>query len=216
MADFPVKGEKPYGAKLQMYIDAVAAASVGGSSTDAGVAFQLANGSATNTEFTNQLVGRGLPPDGAALDALYGDRELAFAENRTGTATTFDVTHTPIPACTISIPPTERPVWLEWGAQIGISGPAPSQGAVFTVIYELTGGTAVAVDYHSSWVPSNAVATVEWDIHRGSTRVGPSTLHRVFALYAYVAREGGTNTLSAYVRNLATKYGSSFLTAVAR
>lgn len=149
-----------------------------------------------------------------ALTYRYGNElgTIAYAENRSGTTTTFGTAATVIPGLTVVVPPIERDVWIEWNILIGFS--VLGQGAVLTILYDVTDGVAALIDqYHTHHGPNTPV-TINGPTHRASARVGPSSVERVFGIYGMVVREASTS-LTPYARNL-TNSGKSWMTAVAR
>lgn len=159
-------------------------------------------------------------PDATYATYAQGQRAdslgtLAYAENATSTATTFNTTAVAIPGCVISIPATDRDVWVEWGCFLTNTGSTSnSYGPLYSLVYELTGGTPVAAgsdlthkDLGMNYV-TNAFAR-----HQCKIRVGPSDTARIFGLYVQAVKEGGT-TLSGSTLNSAT--GPSWIAAVAR
>lgn len=147
--------------------------------------------------------------------------EIAYAQNRTNTPTTLNgvgsSTPVAVDGCTITVPATTRPVWLMWACEFGISGgTAVSQGKFVSVVYETTGGSAVAVDQFKTSVPAEASTLSDFADHHYEMRVGPADHTRVFQLYGRVDRDGGAATLTGFIRNLSTQYGSSWIAAVAK
>lgn len=146
--------------------------------------------------------------------------EVSYADNRTGTPTTIPGTApVPIPHCVAVVPPSTAPLWVEWGCTFGLSGGGGgvSQGQLMSSVYEITYAPAVIpVDAFTTYVQTSMPPSAQAAVHRSRTRVEPADTPRMFALYGSVVREGGTETLSAYVRNLVTKFGSSFITVVSR
>lgn len=138
--------------------------------------------------------------------------QIAYASNETGTATVFLTTVTPIPNVTISIPATDAEVWIQWAANLHLT--VAGQGAAYTILYETTGGSAVAVDSTFTHCRDNAYpVTTQWAQHNGRARVGPSSVPRVFSLYGQLSREAGSS-LAVSSRNLAGA-GRTYMMAVA-
>lgn len=166
-----------------------------------------------------QRHGRRLIVMGAAKEPQSnGDLGLmAYAENASGIVTTFTSTSgaVAIPGVVISIPATDKDVWIEWGCYMSNNGSSSdSRGPFYSSMYEATGGSAVLKSTQITHKDLGMnYTTNSFARHHCSARVGPSTTSRTFGLWAQCVKEAGT-TLSGTVLNLSS--GPSWIAAVAR
>jgi hypothetical protein len=143
-----------------------------------------------------------------------GPGTIAYAENRTGTVTSFSSTSPVfVTGCFIIIPPTKRDVWVEWGVNLGIS--TAGGGEVYSAVYETTSGVAVAIDSLMTKFESTVTTSNTAGGHNRRTKVGPSDVVRHWALYGLLVRYGGSG-LVANFRNINSSAGKSYLSAVAQ
>lgn len=138
----------------------------------------------------------------------------------TGTPTTFTTSPLPITNCSLTVPPTNYDVVIRWKCMLGINSPGngqDNQGAVYSLVYETTGGVAVPLDSDLTYSLPGTPGTSQFAYHRGETEpIGPSTTTRTYGLYVQASREGASSILGGYARNLATRAGCSKIEAVAQ
>lgn len=137
--------------------------------------------------------------------------ELAYAENATGTVTFLPTTNVAqlVTGCSIVVPASSRPVWIE--ASIDALLVANASGLVTISIYETTSGSPVL--WKAVSVSVNAAgATSRLCMPRFRRRLGTTSTTRTFALYAQ--NVGDSGTLSSNIQN-GGSYGSSYIAAVA-
>lgn len=116
----------------------------------------------------------------------YPDHELAYAENTTGTATPvsgFGV-YSQVPGVAVVVPPTPRPVWLEWNGDYVLSG--AQAGVVYLSVLEIPAGggsgTQIATSQKSVTAAQNGAYSATVGDVPGKFRLGPTTVTRTFAL----------------------------------
>ena len=153
----------------------------------------------------------------AAIAAAGSAGPLAYAENISGINTTAPTGGTVIPGCCIMIPANSGDVWIEYGADIGVS--LGGQGAGGVSIAEWTGGSFPV--YPSDWAlvhfDTGVAITPNGPTVRGAYHLGPTTTDRVFALGASTTQEG--SSLATFTRNgggTNQTFGHSWIAAYAR
>lgn len=142
---------------------------------------------------------------------------LAYAENISALTTAAPTGGTTVPGCVITIPATAGDVWIEFGADIGISTAGQGNGGVS--IAEWTGGTFPAgpLDWSLHHFSSADPVTANGPTVRGSYHLGPTTTDRVFAVGTQTNEEG--SALATYTRNGASTnktYGRTWIAAYTR
>lgn len=143
---------------------------------------------------------------------------LAYAENRSGqaTAAATGANWSIIEGTIISVPPSERDVWLFWRYIWGIN--VGGQGTFTAAPWELTDfsttfQTNIAGGSTGARLWSNSIPRDAMDPHHGFCSIGPSDEYRQFALLCHTIQEG--SSLATYVRNLdPILAGHTFLAAV--
>lgn len=145
-------------------------------------------------------------------DIIDSTGTIAYAENKTGVATSFTTSPVPCFGCVLVVPPCERDVWLE--GQVWTAITTGGIGTINAVFYEITGGSAVLLG--GGAIPS-ALATGSI-ISSGAIpvryRLGPVSSIRTFQLYGFVYRPAGL--LAAQFMNSNNETNKSHVTAVAR
>lgn len=148
-----------------------------------------------------------------AMPVFSPGQTIGTCYSKPNTALTYGAAATLIAGTTLVVPPSTRDVWLVWGAHIGVS--TGGQGAIITKAYEITGGVATYLEATVTYcVPSQPVTSLA-GVQLGRTRVGPSSITRIFQLYGQTVQEAGSG-LVGYSRNLSGLVGSTWLSAVAQ
>jgi hypothetical protein len=163
-------------------------------------------------------VSAGSPADGQSL--IYDDdldlwiagtpiapgKEIAYAENVTGVVTT--AAHgggsVDIPNCSIVIPATAEPVWIEGAAFLAQS--VAGTGAALVDIFEVGAGSASNADVRP--LPNSTAAQLKnIGTLRPKFRLGPTVAPRTFKLRVSVTGAPAGQTPSVAASNLATLGG---------
>lgn len=144
----------------------------------------------------------------------FEDRVLAYASNRTGTATAASVSPAAaaIPGCIIDVPPSGgRQVRIRWGALWGIT--TAGAGRLQLPVYELTGGGAslFASPYIVTTATVPAAGAYGGWMETTWLDLGVITFSRKFGLYAQVVQS--SSSLAAYTHNLDAVGAYPFITA---
>jgi hypothetical protein len=144
--------------------------------------------------------------------------ELAYAENAsgslTGVAGTSTAIGTPVdvPNCSISVPPSNRPVYIE-GAISWVQN-ALGTGRVQLLIVETT-GAATTIDSWGRVLPNSTSTRGNTDNNYVRARIGPTTQTRTFKLQARVDSVN-TTVPSINVINSNLAGGKSYILAEAK
>lgn len=108
----------------------------------------------------------------------------------------------------IVVPPSERDMWIEWQAQLGLTTGA--DGAVLTVLYEVTGTPTFREAFSTRCRTSDSAAAL-WATHHGEYNAGPSEDYRAFALYGQTTRDAAGAYPVAYFHNNFFGYGKAWI-----
>lgn len=153
------------------------------------------------TEYRGRLPyttsGGGDGASAAALTAHSADAlvhssglEIAYAENVTNTPLVLPAAaYTDIPGCSITIPPTVRPVWIEGRFYFDITA-SPAAGTTTNLQAVLTDELDANLDAGSLPLESNAVATGFAEV-RVMMRLGIVTAQKTIRLRGYRSNTAG-------------------------
>lgn len=147
-----------------------------------------------------------------AARAYDNQGTLAYAENMTGVATVFNTALVPVLGTTIVVPATDRDVWIEWCASVGIT--ATGQGNLSTYVYDIT-GVATMKGAAATYCTTSHPVSSSTGVQVGRCRVGPSSTQRTFCLQANAFREAATS-LAGKVLNLNSVANRTWIAAVAQ
>jgi hypothetical protein len=121
---------------------------------------------------------------GKWIPGTVGPSELAYAQNVTGTVSVLPNAGTivSIPGSAISVPPSVRPVYIDFGAYA--QSTAAGAGDVFLTLVETTSGSNVVL--LSALTTMDTVSGAYTANIAGSLRLGPTLSARTFALTAQI------------------------------
>jgi hypothetical protein len=136
----------------------------------------------------------GLGPQGTPGAANVG--QIAFAQNLSGQGTTApNGSSEEIIGAVVVVPPTDREIWLWFGASLHVS--IGGQGNIYLQTFEISSG--VATDGHNDFAvrcltndPNGAPSYPAKAIAEGMRHVGPSDDLRAYMLTVELVQEGSS------------------------
>lgn len=152
-------------------------------------------------DFMNSLAAAVADLQANAQLAANAGGPIAYAENITAVKTVGPSVGAVIPGLTITIPPTTRDVWVEWGGQLGINVGGQGQGGMG--LFDWTNGAFPPgpLDWAMASFSTNQAATNYGPVVFGKFRIGPVASDRVLSVGISTTQEGPDSHLSVFVRN---------------